>query len=636
MKFKKILNGVLALLITGGVLLLSDLSNRNNYSSEKKASVKNASLKAVKGKIYKMGVTYFAPEEALDNTLKGVWDGLKKLGFVKDSNLSVIAQHANGEMANLNAIHLNMDNQDIDLVLVTSTPGITSALATVKKHPIVFTYTYTPLEAGAGKSFTDHHPNATGVGSFPPIEKTFDFILESFPNAKRVGTIYNSSEANSRKVTADARVYTKKIGIDLIENTVTNTSEIYQAISALCMRNVDAIWITGDNTVLQSFHAVYKVCRENKIPIIINDFDFMINGAAAAVGISWYGTGLRTAKYVARVLNGESPADIPIENYVEDVVGINNKVADEMGIKFPEKYLNPERKLLKGHNYKICLAHYIDSSNSEDVERGIRDEFKKIGMIEGEDFTLKVFNAQGDISTLNSIADAISGQKWDLVFAISTPTIQVLANKITNAPVVFSNVGDPIRAGLGKSFNDHKKNITGISTMSDFQGLVTLVKKSMPGIKTIGTIYTPGEINSVAYKEELEKAAMQNGLKLIAVPANTATEVSDAALSIANQGIQAFTQISDNLTASCGASIIKVAYDTKIPYFAFISKQVKQGAVAAIARDYYFAGVDAVSMAKEILLGKSPDKIPYRFVGKSKLSVNEKAEKYFNIKITDK
>lgn len=635
-KIKKIVNGLLALIITAGILLFSDLSNRIDSGGRESKSKRNAGLMAVPGEKYKIGLSYFAPEESFDNLLDGLWQGMKELGFVKDSNLFVIEQHANGEIANLNPIHLNLDNQDIDAIVVTSTPSITAALAATKNHPLVFTYSYTPLEAGAGNSFTDHLPNITGVASFPPVEKTIDFILESIPGTKRIGTLYNSSEANSRKVVEIARKYTSENGIELIESTITNTNEVYQSISALCMRNIDVVWITGDNTAFQAFQSIVKVCNENKIPLIINDADFVDDGALAAVGISWKATGYRTAPYLARVLNGESPANIPIENYVEEEIAINKELATKLAIHFPEKYLNPTHKSLKGNHYKFCLAHYVDSPNSEDAERGIRDEFKKSGLEEGTDFTLKVLNAQGDISTLNSIADAIAADKWDIVFVTSTPTIQAISKKITNSPIVFTNVGDPVRAGMGESFQHHLPNLTGISTMSDFKGLVTLVKESIPGIKTIGTIYTPGEVNSVAYKEELEKEATKQGLTLIAVPANSATEVADAALSISSRGIEAFTQISDNLTASCGASIIKVAYAQQIPYFAFISKQVKDGAVAANARDYYFAGVDAVNMAKEVLGGKLPKDIPFRFVTKSNVTVNSEAASYFKCKVPEK
>ncbi|MDA3817997.1 MAG: ABC transporter substrate-binding protein, partial [Prolixibacteraceae bacterium] len=309
--------------------------------------------------------------------------------------------------------------------------------------------------------------------------------------------------------------------------------------------------------------------------------------------------------------------------------------ASQLGINTPQHY-STDDKTLKGRNFKFCLAHYVDSPNSENCEHGIRDELKNIGLEEGVDYTLKVYNAQGDISTLNSITNAIAAETWDLVFVTSTPTIQAISIKVTNSPVVFTNVGDPIRAGLGKSFTNHHPNLTGISTMSNFDGMVTLVKESMPNAKIIGTIYTPGEINSVAYKERLEKAASDKGLTLIAVPANSATEVADAALSIASRRIDAFTQISDNLTASSGSSIIKVAYDNNIPYFAFISEQVDAGAIAAIASDYYYAGVDAATLAGKVLNGTPPGKIPYQFVSNSIVKVNSEAADYFNVSIPEK
>jgi ABC-type uncharacterized transport system substrate-binding protein len=337
MKNSKIVNAVLALFVAGSMLLLSDLSNRS-VDQKGETRSETGGLYAIRGRTYKVGLTYFGPDATLDATMKGLWAGMKKLGFVKDSNLRVIAQHANGEISNLQPIHLNMDNQDVDLIIVTCTPGISAAVATIKKHPVVFTMTYTPLEAGAGKSYTDHLPFMTGVGSFPPVEKTFEFIQKTIPNVKRIGTLYNSSEANSRKVVQVARDYLKSKGLELIENTVINTSEVYQAASALCMRNIDVMWVTGDNTALQTIPGIVKVCRENKIPLILNDVDYVKDGALAGVGIGWYATGYRSASYVARVLNGENPAGIPIENYVEEQIVLNRDVAKELKITFPEEF----------------------------------------------------------------------------------------------------------------------------------------------------------------------------------------------------------------------------------------------------------------------------------------------------------
>jgi len=395
------------------------------------------------------------------------------------------------------------------------------------------------------------------------------------------------------------------------------------------------MWITGDNTALQALHGIVKVCRDNRIPLILNDVDYVKYGALAAVGIGWYSTGVYSASFVARVLNGENPANIPIENYVEEEITLNHEVAKELNIKFPEKYL-AQSEGLQNKNYKFCLVHFVDSPVSEDAERGIMDELRNLGMTEGKDYTMKVFNAQGDISILNNIAETVAADKFDLIFTLSTPTIQMLSQKITNSPIVFSNVGDPVRAGLGESYDRHNPNLTGISTMSKFEDLIVLVKETIPGIKNIGTIFTPGEINSVAYKEELEKAAIRQGVTLTAVPANSTNEVTDASRVLVNRGIQAFTQISDNLTSSCGPSIIKVAYDTGIPYFSYVGKQIEQGAVAVVSSDYYYAGIDAVILAKQVLTGVSPGEIPFRNVSKSMVDVNKEAMKQFSLKVPEK
>ena len=285
--------------------------------------------------------------------------------------------------------------------------------------------------------------------------------------------------------------------------------------------------------------------------------------------------------------------------------------------------------------FKIALVNYIDSPNSEDCEKGIRQALEDKGLSENTHFTLKVYNAQGDISTLNSIAGTIGNETWDLVFALSTPTIQLLSKKLPKTKIVFTNVGDPIIAGLGKSFEDHLPNITGISTMSDFDGLLKLVRYLHPGTMRIGTVFTPAEVNAVSYKDRLADAAKKIGMELIAAPANTATEVLDAANTLASQQIDAFCQISDNLTGSSCSAILKVSADSKIPYFGFVTQQLPQGAVGVCARDYFQAGYEAGEMAKEVLSGRDPGKIPYRFVSKTEYQVNEEHAGFQNIAIPE-
>jgi ABC-type uncharacterized transport system substrate-binding protein len=288
-----------------------------------------------------------------------------------------------------------------------------------------------------------------------------------------------------------------------------------------------------------------------------------------------------------------------------------------------------------GRKLKLCLVHYVDSHNSEDCEKGIRRALADKNLHEGVDFTLKVYNAQGDVSTLNSIAGSVGNEAWDLVFVTSTPTIQLLAKKLPNYKIVFTNVGDPIIAGLGKSFDDHLPNMSGVSTMSDFDGLMKLVHSLQPEIKKVGTVFTPAEINSVSYKDHLDEAANKLGIKLISVPANSATEVLDAANSLVSQRIDAFCQISDNLTGSCSSAILKVSLNSKIPYYGFVTNQLAQGAVAVCARDYFQAGYEAGLIGIDVISGKNPAQIPYRFVEKTDYLISLETARLFKIRVPD-
>ena len=177
-------------------------------------------------------------------------------------------------------------------------------------------------------------PNITGVGSFPPIPDTVQLIRDLVPGVRTVGTVYNSSEANSRKVIAVARDEFRRQGIKLEEVAITNTSEVFQAAQVLTARNIQAFWITGDNTVLQAFEGVVKVADDHRLPLIINDPEFTDRGALACAGLGFYQSGHAAAALAARVLLGEDPRHIPIEEVAVKKLVLNEQVARKLGLTF--------------------------------------------------------------------------------------------------------------------------------------------------------------------------------------------------------------------------------------------------------------------------------------------------------------
>jgi len=297
------------------------------------------SPKAIPGRRYRMGLAYFAPEAGAELCMKGLFDGLRALGYEEGRNLTVQRTHAQGEIANIPAILQTLDAAEVDLIVPMTTPVISGACAMVKRKPVVLTYCFDPLAAGVGTTFTNHLPFITGVGSFPPVPELVDALRRTLPDASSIGTVYNASEANSTKVVGVARGLFKAKGIELAEVTVGTSADVFQAAEALVARGVKAIYIPGDNTVLQGFEAVVKVAQEARLPVFVDDPDMARRGATACVGLGFYAPGFAAATPIGRVLNGEKPAGIPLVNVSDPVVWLDIPRAQGLGIRFPDDLL---------------------------------------------------------------------------------------------------------------------------------------------------------------------------------------------------------------------------------------------------------------------------------------------------------
>ncbi len=591
------------------------------------ATAEKALPKPQPGRTYKIGLAYFAPEAGADLCMKGIFEGLHELGFEEGKNLEVRRAHAQAEIPNISAMLQNFDGSDVDVIVPMSTPVISGACGLVKRKPVVFTYCSDPVAAGAGKTFTDHLPFMTGIGSFPPVQEMVDVIRKTLPAAKSVGTIYNASEANSVKVISVARDVFAKAGLKLEEVTVASPSEVLQAAQALSGRSVDAIYIQGDNTVTQGFDAVVKATRDARLPLFVDDPDLAKRGALACVGLGFYRPGYYLGKPLARVLLGESPARIPIENVSEKVVWLDQAQAAKLGIKFPDavvkeaeaggaKPADRSRKQANspGRTFKVDVIEYIDTPNVEENREGIRAGLEKAGLKPGRDVELRVRNAQGDMAALSTMIDAAVSDQTDLLIVCTTPALQAALRRGGSCKIVFSLVANPLLAGAGKSDRDHAPTVTGAYLPAPHAEALAALRQCMPHVKRIGTLFAPGEVNSVFYKDELLKVATRLGFEVEVVPVSNTGDIPDAATALCSRNLDAFCQISDNLTGASFASVAQAAQRARLPLLSFASAQVRNGAFMAISRDFYDGGVVSGQIAAKVLHGESPAQIPFQLV----------------------
>ena len=634
-------------LVARASLIISENGQVEKDVSQTAIANANRELRAVAsktGRPFKIGIAYFGPDAGTDSAISGLMDGLRKLGLVEGRNLMVRMVHANGEISGIPAMLQSLDASDVDVIVPFSTPVLTAACATLRQKPVVFTYCSDPIAAGAGRSFEDHLPFVTGIGSFPPVEDAITMLKLTFPKIKRLGTLYNNAEANSVKVVSVLREICRTNGIELIEAVANNTSEVVQAAQSLGARGAEAVYLPGDNTAYQAFDGLVNQLATARIPLVIDSPEFANRGALAVVGVGYYQSGFAAAEPLVRVLGGEKPETIPIRNVTEKKVILNREVARKLDINFPPAVLamqTPEtptaeaapRPLTKQR--RIQQVSYMESVMVEDAMRGFQDGLKEAGLREGTDFTMRTLCAQGDMATLGSLFDSAQTAGVDLYMVYSTPTLQNALQKVRSTPVVFTVVADPFAAGAGKTDNDHLPNVTGVYTLGPYREMAEMLRTNFPQIKRVGTLFCPAEANSVVNKNIFVREATRCGLTVETVPANTASELSDAALALCSRRIDAVVQVIDNLSVSGFPSITHAAAQARLPVFACQGTAVTQGAAVVLTRDYYDAGREAALKAASIMRGEDPARIPFSPPRTVQILVNLKNAQAAHLTIPD-
>jgi len=271
--------------------------------------------------------------------------------------------------------------------------------------------------------------------------------------------------------------------------------------------------------------------------------------------------------------------------------------------------------------YKIGISQIVTHPALDATVNGFKDALTAAGYT---NVTYDLQNAEGDMATTAQIAQKFAGDNLDLVLGVATPTAQALVKQITDRPVLFTAVTDPVGAGLVVDPAAPAANVTGVSDMQPVKPILELAKTFRPDAKNVGMVYNAGESNSVFLVQQAEKDAATMGLTIVKAPASTSAEVQAAAKSLIGR-VDAIAVIGDNTAVSALESIIKVCEQNKIPLVAGDPDSVKRGAVACYGFDYYDLGKQTGDMAAQILSGTPIADIPVQFAKNLQLSVNEKA-----------
>ena len=249
-----------------------------------------------------------------------------------------------------------------------------------------------------------------------------------------------------------------------------------------------------------------------------------------------------------------------------------------------------------GDAYSIGVVQLVAHPSLDATNEGFVQALEDAGI--AADFDQK--NANGDQTVASTIAGTFASQGLDLVLAIATPAAQAAAQAITDIPVLFTAVTDPVDAELVASADAPGANITGTTDANPGKEQLQLILDIVPGAATIGIPYSPGEANSLVQVQWAKDAAAELGLEIKEAPATTSADVLQAAETL--KDVDAIYVPTDNVVVSSLESVLQVGETNQVPVFGAEGDSVARGAIATYGLSYYALGYQTGEMAIDILV----------------------------------
>lgn len=624
---RRLVLGIFLITAASALLLFSDLGSRTTSSAPRK--------------IPRVALLQHASQSVLEEGTQGMIDGLAEAGFEAGTSMQLRRYNAEGDTTVSNAIARDMVNADNDLLLTISTVSL-QAVANANqttRRPHIFALVSNPSITGVGISATDplDHPSwLAGYGTLQPVAEAFDVARTMNPQLRRVGVVWNASEANSEGQVKLAREFCRQHGIELLEATVDSSAGVGEAAAAVCSRGAEAVFVPGDVMVMVSIDTLIGAANRAGVPVFTVTPPNVRKGTLFDIGADYHRVGLEAGRLAGEILNGRDPASVEIVNFMPESLMINEAVLSRYanrGWRLPDDIRGRSHLLIspdgveapgpaaaatpgpvarkRDKPWKLSIILYSESLPAEETLHGLKEGMAKWPLQEGKDFVVRVSNAQGDVAALGSLMDSVVQDKTDIVIPLSTPALQSALQRVKNAPIVFSMVANPMAAGAGASYEDHLPNVTGITVLAPAGKMLDMLQKYFPNYRRIGTLFCPAEANSVYLREVLLEEAEKRGLILESVAVNTPSELADAAMSLAAKPIDAIVQISDNITSSGFTAIAQAARQRHMPLFSLNSTTLPLGAPVVFGRDYHDAGFVTAGVIERVMNGESPARIPF-------------------------
>ena len=263
---------------------------------------------ASQGENFKVGILQLMEHPSLNTIRESIIEGLADAGYVEGENLEIDYKNGQNDMTNMKTIAQTFVSGGCDVIVAIATPAAQAVMSETTDIPIIFAAVTDPVDAGLVEDLNNPGGNVSGTSDEVSAEAIMNLANEITPEFKSIGALYSTGEDNSDSVIKGLKEYAEANGYEVVESTVTNTSEVQQAAQYLADK-VDIVYSPIDNTVASAMAVATEVCNKAKIPFYVSADSMVQDGGLATYGIDYTVLGKETGKMVAEIFGQDERHD---------------------------------------------------------------------------------------------------------------------------------------------------------------------------------------------------------------------------------------------------------------------------------------------------------------------------------------
>ena len=287
------------------------------------------------GATYNVGIIQLVTHVALDAATEGFQDALNEL---LPGQVTFDYQNAAGDSNTCSTIANSFVSNNVDLIMANATPALVAAATATADIPVVAT-SITEYGVALGIDGFDGlvGGNITGTSDLAPLDQQAEMIHEWYPDAKTVGLIYCSNEANSRYQVDTVQSFLEELGYECTQYAFADSNDIAAVVQAAAEAS-DVLYVPTDNTAASNAGIIDNICRGNT-PVFAAEEGICAGCGVATLSISYYDLGYATGVMAASILTGESNiSETPIGYAAKVTPKYNPATCADLGITAPEGY----------------------------------------------------------------------------------------------------------------------------------------------------------------------------------------------------------------------------------------------------------------------------------------------------------